>query len=66
MEVIPTSTGNQLVVHRPLELSERMIALAAAISIDYGERRGLHVGCSWRETPLLNNVCLGLLEAEYM
>lgn len=23
-------------VHRPLELSERMVALAAAISIDYG------------------------------
>lgn len=27
--------GNQLVVARPLELDERMIALAAAISIDY-------------------------------
>ena len=29
--------GNQLVVHRPLHLDERMVALAAAISIDYGE-----------------------------
>ncbi|KAL4433405.1 hypothetical protein ABPG77_010258 [Micractinium sp. CCAP 211/92] len=35
VSVIPTSTGNQLVVHRPLELDERMVALAAAISIDY-------------------------------
>ncbi|KAK2076287.1 hypothetical protein QBZ16_001219 [Prototheca wickerhamii] len=35
MQVIPTSTGNQLVVHRPLFLPERMVALAAAISIDY-------------------------------
>lgn len=33
--VIPTSTGNQLVVHRELRLAERMVALAAAISIDY-------------------------------
>lgn len=38
--VIPTSTGNQLVVHRPLRLDERMVALAAAISIDYGEYCG--------------------------
>lgn len=38
--VIPTSTGNQLVVQRPLALGQRMIALAAAISIDYGARRG--------------------------
>lgn len=30
--------GNQLVVHRPLQLDERMVALAAAISIDYGAR----------------------------
>lgn len=37
VQVIPTSTGNQLVVHRPLFLPERMVALAAAISIDYGE-----------------------------
>ncbi|KAL4451629.1 hypothetical protein ABPG75_007291 [Micractinium tetrahymenae] len=35
VSVIPTSTGNQLAVHRPLELDERMVALAAAISIDY-------------------------------
>lgn len=35
--VVPTSTGNQLLVRRPLELDERMVALAAAISIDYGE-----------------------------
>ncbi|RMZ52650.1 hypothetical protein APUTEX25_000769 [Auxenochlorella protothecoides] len=35
VQVIPTSTGNQLVVHRPLKLTERMIALAAAITIDY-------------------------------
>ncbi|KAL4856200.1 putative AAA domain-containing protein [Chlorella vulgaris] len=35
VSVIPTSTGNQLVVHRPLQLDERMVALAAAISIDY-------------------------------
>lgn len=34
--VIPNSTGNQLVVQRPLSLDQRMIALAAAISIDYG------------------------------
>ncbi|KAK9863287.1 hypothetical protein WJX84_002469 [Apatococcus fuscideae] len=33
--VIPTQTGNQLAVVRNLSLSERMIALAAAISIDY-------------------------------
>lgn len=32
------SAGNQLAVHRPLELDERMVALAAAISIDYGGR----------------------------
>lgn len=47
VEVIPTSTGNQLVVHRPLILPERMVALAAAISIDYGEstRGGQNVVC---------------------
>ncbi|KAK9808529.1 hypothetical protein WJX73_005262 [Symbiochloris irregularis] len=33
--VIPTQTGNQLVVATPLGLSERMMALAAAISVDY-------------------------------
>ncbi|KAF6252183.1 Scramblase-domain-containing protein [Scenedesmus sp. NREL 46B-D3] len=33
--VIPSITGNQLVVHKPLPLTERMVALAAAISIDY-------------------------------
>ena len=33
--VIPTQTGNQLSVIRPLALDERMIALACAISIDY-------------------------------
>uniref|UniRef100_A0A383V788 Phospholipid scramblase n=1 Tax=Tetradesmus obliquus TaxID=3088 RepID=A0A383V788_TETOB len=33
--VIPSVTGNQLVVHQPLALSERMVALAAAISVDY-------------------------------
>ncbi|GLC40982.1 hypothetical protein PLESTB_000960200 [Pleodorina starrii] len=33
--VIPVATGNQLVVARPLELSERMVALACAITIDY-------------------------------
>ncbi|EFN55871.1 hypothetical protein CHLNCDRAFT_145465 [Chlorella variabilis] len=35
VSVIPTSAGNQLAVHRPLRLDERMVALAAAISIDY-------------------------------
>jgi len=35
--VVPTSTGDQLLVRRPLELDERMVALAAAISIDSGE-----------------------------
>lgn len=35
IQVIPTTTGTQLAVARPLALSERMIALAAAISIDY-------------------------------
>jgi hypothetical protein len=34
--VIPSVTGNQLVVSQPLPLDERMIALAAAIS---GEQR---------------------------
>lgn len=33
--VIPCTTGNQLMVENPLELDERMVALAAAISIDY-------------------------------
>ncbi|GIL85623.1 hypothetical protein Vretifemale_14159 [Volvox reticuliferus] len=33
--VIPAASGNQLVVARPLELSERMVALACAITIDY-------------------------------
>ncbi|EFJ53297.1 hypothetical protein VOLCADRAFT_115863 [Volvox carteri f. nagariensis] len=33
--VIPVASGNQLVVARPLELSERMVALACAITIDY-------------------------------
>ncbi|KAF8057768.1 phospholipid scramblase family protein [Scenedesmus sp. PABB004] len=33
--VIPTVTGSQLVVPRPLPLSERLVCLAAAISIDY-------------------------------
>ncbi|GIL59690.1 hypothetical protein Vafri_14423 [Volvox africanus] len=33
--VIPAAGGNQLVVARPLELSERMVALACAITIDY-------------------------------
>ncbi len=32
----PIPAGNQLAVHRPLQLDERMVALAAAISIDYG------------------------------
>eukprot|EP00887_Chlorella_sp_A99_P007876 scaffold20.g7876.t1 len=35
VSVIPTSTGDQLVVKRPLQLDERMVALAAAISVDY-------------------------------
>ncbi len=33
--LVPTATGSQLVVARPLGLSERMAVLAAAISIDY-------------------------------
>ena len=33
--VIPCTTGNQLMVENPLEIDERMVALAAAISIDY-------------------------------
>ncbi|GLI70231.1 hypothetical protein VaNZ11_015080 [Volvox africanus] len=33
--VVPAAGGNQLVVARPLELSERMVALACAITIDY-------------------------------
>ncbi|GAX76018.1 hypothetical protein CEUSTIGMA_g3461.t1 [Chlamydomonas eustigma] len=33
--VIPTSAGNQLAVARSMELSERMITLACAISVDY-------------------------------
>lgn len=35
VSVIPTQAGNQLEVQRPLGLSERMLCLAAAISIDY-------------------------------
>ncbi|GMH43421.1 hypothetical protein BSKO_11343 [Bryopsis sp. KO-2023] len=35
VEVIPTFTGNQLVVARPLQLSERMLALACAMTIDF-------------------------------
>lgn len=35
MQVIATSTADQLVVQRPLILSERMVALAAAVSVDY-------------------------------
>ncbi|KAL0047615.1 hypothetical protein WJX82_007792 [Trebouxia sp. C0006] len=35
MQVIATSTADQLVVQRPLMLSERMVALAAAVSVDY-------------------------------
>eukprot|EP00884_Botryococcus_braunii_P006963 jgi/Botrbrau1/16268/Bobra.0066s0050.2 len=35
LTVIPQANGNQLVVSRPLALSERMIALAAAICIDF-------------------------------
>lgn len=35
VQVIPASSGNQLVAQRSLQLDERMIALAAAISIDY-------------------------------
>jgi uncharacterized protein YxjI len=34
-EVIPTSSGDQLVVSQPLGLDQRLIALAAAVSIDY-------------------------------
>ncbi|KAG2502141.1 hypothetical protein HYH03_000629 [Edaphochlamys debaryana] len=33
--VIPTVGGNQLVVARPLDLPERMVALACALTIDY-------------------------------
>ncbi|KAH7622753.1 hypothetical protein Ndes2526B_g03592 [Nannochloris sp. 'desiccata'] len=33
--VIPTTIGNQLAVSRPLQLDERMVALALAVSIDY-------------------------------
>lgn len=39
--------GNQLVVHRPLHLDERMVALAAAISIDYGESHLLPLVHGW-------------------
>ncbi|KAL3131136.1 hypothetical protein ABBQ38_000441 [Trebouxia sp. C0009 RCD-2024] len=35
MHIIATSTADQLVVQRPLVLSERMVALAAAVSVDY-------------------------------
>ena len=44
--VIPTQTGDQLVVARPLALDERMVALAAAISIDYDffSRHSAHGG----------------------
>ena len=35
VQVIPTASGGQIAVARRLELSERMIALACAISIDY-------------------------------
>lgn len=34
VSVIPTATGNQLVVARPLQLDERMITLACAIRWD--------------------------------
>jgi hypothetical protein len=37
------AVGNQLVVNRPLQLDERMVALAAAISIDYG--KGMLLAC---------------------
>ncbi|KAG2438624.1 hypothetical protein HXX76_005172 [Chlamydomonas incerta] len=33
--VIPVAGGNQLVVGRPLDLPERMVALACALTIDY-------------------------------
>ena len=33
--VIPCTSGNQLMVENPLDMDERMVALAAAISIDY-------------------------------
>ncbi|KAI8105382.1 hypothetical protein M9435_000548 [Picochlorum sp. BPE23] len=33
--VIPCTSGNQLLVKSPLQVDERMVALAAAISIDY-------------------------------
>uniref|UniRef100_A0A7S3QPT9 Phospholipid scramblase n=1 Tax=Dunaliella tertiolecta TaxID=3047 RepID=A0A7S3QPT9_DUNTE len=35
VSIIPTATGNELVVLRSLQLEERMAVLAAAISIDY-------------------------------
>ncbi|KAK9826339.1 hypothetical protein WJX74_010281 [Apatococcus lobatus] len=45
--VIPTQTGNQLAVVRSLSLSERMIALAAAISIDYNYFSQHSHGSGW-------------------
>ncbi len=33
--IIPCTSGNQLMVENPLQVDERMVALAAAISIDY-------------------------------
>ena len=45
--------GSQLAVRRPLRLDERMVALAAAISIDYGQRGPVPAaGCCSAGWPL--------------
>jgi uncharacterized protein YxjI len=46
VQVIPTQAGSQLAVAKPLGLTERMVALAAAITIDYGQCR------AWRIAPV--------------
>ncbi|DBA72062.1 TPA: hypothetical protein ACH3X2_010794 [Trebouxia sp. C0005] len=47
MQVIATSTADQLVVQRPLMLSERMVALAAAVSVDYDYFSQHSQGSGW-------------------
>jgi hypothetical protein len=45
--VIPCSSGEQLVLREPLTLDERLIALAAAISIDYDYFSRHSYGSGW-------------------
>eukprot|EP01025_Chloroclados_australasicus_P055600 TRINITY_DN6776_c0_g2_i12.p1 TRINITY_DN6776_c0_g2~~TRINITY_DN6776_c0_g2_i12.p1 ORF type:complete len:483 (+),score=71.66 TRINITY_DN6776_c0_g2_i12:2459-3907(+) len=53
VEVIPTTSGDQLAVSRPLSLTERQIALACAITIDFDYFSQHSHTSGWITPPLI-------------